>query len=103
MFVLTTRAPRAWHGYDILDKLKKDDRISQETHDRLETLLIKFNSGLQKFYDKLALNIVRLKGEDIWEAEQTIAIVVYPILLKLRKEKHGYIFVFSRFRTSLGP
>ena len=57
--------------------------------DDCESLLIKFNSGLQKFYDKLALNIVRLKGDDIWEAEQTIAIVVYPILLKLRKEKHG--------------
>lgn len=89
MFVLTTQAPRAMHGYGILDKLKKDDRISQETHDRLETLLINFNRGLQKFYDKLALNIVRLKGEDIWEAEQTIATVVYPILLKLQKEKHG--------------
>ena len=89
MFVFTTQPRRAKFGYDILDRLTLANKISPQWSRMIEEVLRFFNHHLTELYDKVRPNIVVINDGDIWDAETTIANLVYPILLKLKKEKHG--------------
>ena len=89
MFVFTTQPRRAAIGYKTLDKLIENNTIPAHWGDVAEDALRFVNSHLQRLFDKLQFNIVMLNNNDVWEAENSMATIIYPTLVKLKKEKQG--------------
>lgn len=63
------------------------DNIVFEAFDRLSYLLRPINRWWQNRERKVD---VRIDGYDVWSADHTLALIIAPVLRKLRDEKHGY-------------
>lgn len=69
---------------------------------KFENFLLKLENAIQYVYkhtinrninSKNRKEKVRIDNYDIWSADYTIALIVLPLLKKLREEKHGYPWV----------
>ena len=77
-------------------------RVKEEDYDRLDKavewledkLQDLYNLTINKYLDRKQRKIkVKVDYYDIWSADHTIALLVHPILLKLKENKHGAPFV----------
>ena len=73
-------------------------RVKEEEYDRLDKavewledkLQDLYNLTVNKYLDKKQRKIkVHVDGYDIWSADHTMALIIHPILLKLKECKHG--------------
>lgn len=49
-----------------------------------------YNLTINKYLDNKGRKVkIRVDGYDIWSADHTIALIVHPLLLKLKEHKHG--------------
>jgi len=63
------------------------DRVVVKVTDAMMDVL---NKTINKYLDKNERKIkIRIDDYDVWGADHTIALVVHPILLKLKSKKHG--------------
>jgi hypothetical protein len=89
---------KEWIGpYQIAEKMMFwKDRWNGADHDQMHELGNKFNKipGLAKFchwvYNKRKRSIkIKVHGYDIWDASQTMAMIIVPMLKLLKDTKHG--------------
>jgi len=67
------------------------DRVVAKVTDAMMDVL---NKTINKYLDKNERKIkIRIDDYDVWGADHTIALVVHPILLKLKEKKHGSPYV----------
>ena len=52
--------------------------------------------------DEPRLESIEIHNYDSWNAFETIAKVVYPILVQLKATKHGYVLVSAEDATGIG-
>jgi hypothetical protein len=74
-----------------MDYSEKDytwyDRVVEKVTDAMMVVL---NKTINKYLDKNERKIkIHIDDYDVWGADHTIALVVHPILLKLKSKKHG--------------
>ena len=63
------------------------DRVVEKVTDAMMVVL---NKTINKYLDKNERKIkIHIDDYDVWGADHTIALVVHPILLKLKSKKHG--------------
>ena len=75
------------HGYDWNDDNTRFESFLEKLEDVLQDV---YNATINKILDKRERKIkVHIDGYDIWSADNTIALIVHPLLLKLREHKHG--------------
>jgi hypothetical protein len=75
-------------GYDYSEKdYTWYDRVVEKVTDAMMDVL---NKTINKYLDKNERIIkIHIDDYDVWGADHTIALVVHPILLKLKSKKHG--------------
>lgn len=79
--------------YTIIEKamfwreIDYDEPVVQRWHNRL----MPFCTGLQKVADALQpkIDYVKLHKYDTWSMDNTLACIIYPMLLQLKATKHG--------------
>lgn len=76
------------YGYfDWSDSNTRFEKFLERIEDELQTI---YNLTINKYLDKKERKVkIRVDGYDIWSADHTIALLVHPILLKLKEHKHG--------------
>lgn len=86
-----------WRRGELLDDAFYDleegddlDRVIYKILTALETVVTPLNKAWAKFRDTKKVTV---DYTDIWNANETIAIVIVPILKKLKEHKHGSPFV----------
>jgi hypothetical protein len=73
------------------DKFSRMDRIVHKLERGLQTI---YNKTINKYLDKAQRKVkIRVDGYDVWGADHTIAMLVHPLLLKLKENKHGAPYV----------
>jgi hypothetical protein len=73
------------------DKYSRMDRIVYKLERGLQTI---YNKTINKYLDKAQRKVkIRVDGYDVWGADHTIAMLVHPLLLKLKENKHGAPYV----------
>lgn len=70
-----------------LDEFMSSIDYSQSKFTKIQKLLHKYNS-INKHID-----FVKIQNHDIWNLDTTLATIIYPALIKFKKEKHGTSFV----------
>jgi hypothetical protein len=67
------------------------DRIVHKLERGLQTI---YNKTINKYLDNAKRKVkIRVDGYDVWGADHTIAMLVHPLLLKLKENKHGAPYV----------
>lgn len=92
-----------WGPYQIMDaiffwheKYPEDNlaaRWDYRLHDQLSTWLADtwVNDVCQWIYNKRKRTVrVKIDNYDVWSMDHTLALIVHPMLLKLKEQKHGY-------------
>lgn len=76
------------YGYfEWSDSNTRFEKSLEWLEDRLQSL---YNLTINKYLDKKERKIkVRIDNYDVWNADHTIALIVHPILLKLKERKRG--------------
>jgi hypothetical protein len=73
------------------DKFSRMDRIVHKLERGLQTI---YNKTINKYLDNAKRKVkIRVDGYDVWGADHTIAMLVHPLLLKLKENKHGAPYV----------
>jgi hypothetical protein len=73
------------------DKFSRMDRIVHKLERGLQTI---YNKTINKYLDKAQRKVkIHVDGYDVWGADHTIAMLVHPLLLKLKENKHGAPYV----------
>ena len=73
------------------DKFSRMDRIVHKLERGLQTI---YNKTINLYLDKAQRKVkIRVDGYDVWGADHTIAMLVHPLLLKLKENKHGAPYV----------
>lgn len=80
------------YGYfDWSDSNTRFEKFLERLEDELQTI---YNLTINKYLDKKERKVkIRVDGYDIWSADHTIALLVHPLLLKLKEHKHGAPYV----------
>lgn len=75
-------------GYDYSEKdYTWYDHVVEKVTDAMMDVL---NKTINKYLDKNERKIkIHIDDYDVWGADHTIALIVHPILLKLKSKKHG--------------
>ena len=82
------------------DKDEDDQRIHNfghwlaENKDGSETRLSQFCNWIQS--KKKRIEFVRIDNYDVWGMDNTLALIIHPMLLKLKTQKHGYGFIDNK-------
>jgi hypothetical protein len=72
-------------------KFSRMDRIVHKLERGLQTI---YNKTINKYLDKAQRKVkIHVDGYDVWGADHTIAMLVHPLLLKLKENKHGAPYV----------
>jgi hypothetical protein len=67
------------------------DKFTYKLESALQTL---YNKTINKYLDKTQRKVkIHVDGYDVWGADHTIAMLVHPLLLKLKENKHGAPYV----------
>lgn len=76
------------YGYfDWSDNTTKTEHFLEWLEDRLQKV---YNFTINKYFDKKERKIkVRIDDYDVWGADHTIAVIVHPLLIRLKEKKHG--------------
>lgn len=79
--------------YDYSDKdYRFVDRVVELITNKVQDVLNKYLN--EPWLDKRERNIkVRVDNYDVWGADHTLALIIHPVLLKLKSVKHGSPFV----------
>jgi hypothetical protein len=76
--------------------------MDEDDYVGMDKFIYKLDRGLQTIYNKTINKYldnakrkvkIHVDGYDVWGADHTIAILIHPILLKLKKNKHGAPYV----------
>ena len=80
------------YGYfDWSDSSTRFEKFLEWLEGRLQTV---YNLTINKYLDKKERKVkVRVDKYDVWSADHTIALLIHPLLLKLKEQKHGAPFV----------
>ncbi len=79
-----------WYEMDE-DKYAWMDKFTYKLERGLQTI---YNKTINKYLDKAQRKVkIRVDGYDVWGADHTIAMLVHPLLLKLKENKHGAPYV----------
>jgi len=72
--------------------------MNDNEYTKFDNFCDKMESGIQTFYNKTINKIldrrdrkvkVHIDGYDVWNADNTLALVIHPVLVKLKENKHG--------------
>ena len=73
------------------DKYTWMDKFTYKLESALQTI---YNKTINLYLDKAQRKVkIRVDGYDVWGADHTIAMLVHPLLLKLKENKHGAPYV----------
>lgn len=79
------------YGYDWNDNHNRFESFLEKLEDKLQDV---YNATINKILDKRNRKVkVRIDGYDAWSADNTIALIVHPLLLELKENKNGSPFV----------
>ena len=87
---------RRW-GYSYNDWRHETIYREEEDYDRLDKIVYGFLDKLEdlvrplnRWSNNRKRKIkVRIDGYDVWSAEHTLALIIHPVLLRLKESKHG--------------
>ena len=65
-----------------------------ENRDGSESRLSKFCNWVQS--KKRRMEYVHIDNYDVWGMDHTLALIIHPMLLKLKTQKHGYGFIDNK-------
>lgn len=83
---------RFWGIYQILEMFPILERDRDAIYDYLENS--KLNTFLNWIYQKRNRNIfIKIDNYDTWNADDTMARIILPIMKQLKERKHGYGFI----------
>lgn len=83
---------RFWGIYQILELFPILERDRDAIYDYLENS--KLNTFLNWIYQKRNRNIfIKIDNYDVWNADDTMARIILPIMKQLKEQKQGYGFI----------
>ena len=73
------------------DKYSWMDKFTYKLEHAVQTI---YNKTINKYLDNAKRKVeIRVDGYDVWGADHTIAMLVHPLLLKLKENKHGAPYI----------
>lgn len=73
------------------DQYDKLDLTIEWIEDRLQSI---YNMTINKYYDSKKRKIkVHIDHYDIWSADHTMALIIHPLMIRLKNKKHGAAWV----------